>query len=98
VQTASSGTLAPNNDGDNLNMKDTNSTVINSHQYGSEAGDNQSITRDPDITGPNPMIRPSLAISSGGTLFSPDTRIDSSAFSGCSIKAVLKSAKSDWKQ
>lgn len=98
IQLASSGKPYLNNDGDTLTLQDNGSTVIDWHQYGTNANYDQSITRDPDITGPNPMVKHSLANGSSGALFSPGARIDASNFSGCPINAVLKSAKSDWKQ
>ena len=97
VVTASSGTLGLNNSGDTLTIKNSEGTVIDSHQYGTNADDDQSITRDPDITGPDPMVRHSLAAGSSGALFSPGTSINGSSFSGCSTQNSLKSTKSDWK-
>jgi hypothetical protein len=48
--------------------------------YGLEAGDNQSITRSPDITGGEPLIKHSQAEGSAGALFSPGTRLDGTLF------------------
>ena len=50
VQTASSGALGLNNGGDDVTLNDGSSDVA-STSYGSEGGDNQSLTLDPDITG-----------------------------------------------
>ncbi|MCB0201696.1 MAG: ExeM/NucH family extracellular endonuclease, partial [Anaerolineae bacterium] len=82
VQTASTGALGLNNDGDTVTLNDGSSNVV-SYTYGPEGGDNQSLTRDPDITGPDPLIKHSTATGSGGALFSPGTQIDGSAFLGC---------------
>jgi predicted extracellular nuclease/methionine-rich copper-binding protein CopC len=81
VQTASTGTLGLNNGGDSVILNDGNSDVL-TESYGSSAGDNQSITRDPDISGS--FVKHSLATGSGGSLFSPGTLINGSQFSGCS--------------
>ena len=80
VQTASSGALGLNNGGDTVTLNDgtTDLVVVT---YGGEGGDNQSLTRDPDITGP--FVKHSTATGSGGALFSPGTMIDGSPFAGC---------------
>jgi hypothetical protein len=83
MQLASSGQLLLNNDGDTVSIVDDTAKLINSYTYGSEGGDNQSITRDPDISGPDPMVRHSQVASSNGALFSPGTRLDGSFFDGC---------------
>lgn len=90
VQIASQGTLGLNNAGDTLTLYDLDSTAVVSYTYGSEGGDDQSLTRDPDITGPDPLVKHSDASGSGGALFSPGTRINGTAFSGCSAKRMVK--------
>lgn len=82
VQTASSGTLGLNNGGDTVTLNDGSSDVT-SHAYGGEGGNNQSLTRDPDITGS--FVQHSSATGSGGALFSPGTMVDGSTFSGCTV-------------
>ena len=96
VQTSSSGILGLNNAGDTLTLYDLSSTVVNTYTYGSEGGDNQSITRDPDIIGPDPMIKHSLADNSGGALYSPGTRVDGVFFDGCTTRNQLKQAARTW--
>lgn len=81
VQTASSGTLGLNNGGDSVILNDGSANVASS-SYGSEGGDNQSLTLDPDITG-SAYVKHTLATGSGGTLFSPGTMIDGTAFAEC---------------
>lgn len=49
--------------------------VIEGYAY-SSADDNQSITRDPEIIGPDPMVNHSDATGADGALFSPGTEID----------------------
>jgi hypothetical protein len=85
VQIASKGTLGLNNDGDILRLLDAEGTEILIYTYGIEGGDDQSITRDPDITGSEPLVKHSIASSSDGSLFSPGTRMDGTAFLGCGI-------------
>ena len=49
---ASTGLLGLNNGGDNVIVADAFGIEIINETYGSDAGDNQSLGRDPDITGP----------------------------------------------
>ncbi|UCD74132.1 MAG: lamin tail domain-containing protein, partial [Phycisphaerales bacterium] len=51
VQTASTGQLGLNNAGDTVSIYDSTQVLRAQVEYGSEGGDNQSLTRDPDITG-----------------------------------------------
>ena len=87
VQTASTGALGLNNGGDVVTLNNGASDVA-SVSYGSEGGDNQSLTRDPDITGSDPLVKHATATGSAGALFSPGTLIDGSGFSGCTVVAV----------
>ncbi len=86
VQTASEGFLGFNNGGDGIFLNDGLSDVA-TLTYGSEGGNDQSITRDPDITGMEPLVEHSTAPGSGGALFSPGTRVDGSDFVGCPAPA-----------
>jgi predicted extracellular nuclease len=81
VQTASTGELGLNNTGDIITLSDgsTDQAVV---AYGSEGGDDQSLTRDPDVGG-STFVKHSEATGSGGTLFSPGTLIDGASFAGC---------------
>ena len=72
VQTASSRSLSLNNDGDTITLNNSTSDIA-THIYGSEGGKDQSLTRNPDITGT--YVQHSTATNSGGTLFSPGTKI-----------------------
>ena len=69
-QTASSGSLGLNNWGDTVNLYNANGDLMASVTYGSEAREDQSIVRDPEITGPF-SLHGSVA---DGRLFSPGTR------------------------
>jgi predicted extracellular nuclease len=90
VQTASGGSLGLNNGGDTVTLT-LNDGVTDqaSYAYGGEGGDNQSLTRDPDITGATPLVKHSTAAGSGGALFSPGTMIDGSQFAGCPLVVTL---------
>lgn len=74
VQTASSGGLSLNNSGDTITLKDDADSLVMQVIYGSEGGDNQSLTRSPDITGD--FVKHSTASGSAGALFSPGTKLD----------------------
>ena len=80
IQIASSGGLGLMNTGDLVTLKRPDGTVVLALSYGLEAGDDQSITRSPDITGGEPLIKHSLAEGPGGALYSPGTRLDGSFF------------------
>lgn len=82
VQTASTGFLGLNNGGDSITVADDLGNTIASHAYVSGDATDQAATRDPDISGG--FIAHSLAAGAGGSLFSPGTRLDGSAFIGCS--------------
>ncbi len=88
VQTASEGSLGLNNGGDDITLNNGSKDLF-TVSYGGEGGDNQSITLDPDVTGVPPYTKHTIAAGSGGTLFSPGTRIDSSQFDGCPINAEI---------
>jgi predicted extracellular nuclease len=85
VQTAS-GNLSLNNSGDTVTLNDgaSDQDVVT---YGGEGGDDQSITRDPDITGPS-FVKHSTTTGSGGALFSPGTKIDGLSFPGCVLPDI----------
>ncbi len=93
VQTASGGFLGLNNSGDTITLNDGVSDVA-STSYGSEGGDDQSLTLDPDITGMS-YVKHTVATGSGGTLFSPGTRIDGSNFDGCPSSWVINEIHAD---
>jgi len=84
-QTASTGSLALNNSpGDQVSVMN-GATVVVSYAYGIEGNNNNSITRDPDLTGIDPLVEHTLASTSGGAQFSPGTNADGTAFSGCTL-------------
>jgi hypothetical protein len=87
VQTASGGGLYLNDLGEIVSLRDPGGDVHSTYTYGIEADQNQSITRDPDVNGPDPLVPHSQAAGSGGRLYSPGTRVDGSQFWGCMISA-----------
>lgn len=84
VQTSTTGNLGLSNSGDTV-ILNNGAIDVASYTYGGEGGNNQSITRDPDITGSDPLVHHSTATGSGGVLFSPGTMIDGSPFTGAYI-------------
>ncbi|VAW42332.1 hypothetical protein MNBD_GAMMA01-1105 [hydrothermal vent metagenome] len=82
IANGASEALGLNNGGDTITLA-SGATPIASVVYGAEGGENQSLTRDPEVTGV--LILHSDATNAGGTLFSPGTNADGSNFSGCPI-------------
>ena len=82
VQTASSGYLGLNNSGDTITINDGTTDLLQV-TYGSEGGDDQSLTLDPDITG-EVYVKHSEVSAANGALFSPGTLVDGTQFAGCS--------------
>ncbi len=80
VQTATSGALGLNNGGDTVTLTAADATIIDEVTYGGEGGNNQSLTRDPDITGG--FVQHSTVADAGGALFSPGAETDGTSFVG----------------
>lgn len=81
VQTASTGTLGLNNTGDTVVLS---TGAFNQTLYAYSDGSlTVSLTRDPDITGSDPLVRHDTATGSGGARFSPGTQINGISFSEC---------------
>ncbi len=84
VQTASGGFLGFNNSGDMITLNDgLNDVAVVG--YGSEGGNDQSLTLDPDVTGSLPLVRHTTAAGSNGARFSPGERVDGTLFAGCEL-------------
>jgi hypothetical protein len=83
VQTSSSGNLGLNDRIDIVTLFNLDGVAVANLSYGVEAGADQSITRDPDIYGIEPLVQHSLANGSNGALYSPGTMVDGTYFSGC---------------
>jgi hypothetical protein len=82
VQTASTGQLALNNDGDLITIRDGSGVQSDQVSYPNAGDVNVSYTLDPDVTG-TAFVKHSEAAGSGGTLFSPGSTVDGSAIGGC---------------
>jgi hypothetical protein len=90
TQIASTGSLSLNNGGDSITIKDASSTVVTTYTYGSEGGDNQSMTRDIDLTGA--FVKHST-IAGNAVLFSPGRKnADNIPFS----KTWTGTTNNDW--
>ena len=75
-----SGTLGLNNNGDTIYLQDTEGKLWIQYIFGSEANQDQSLTRDPDLIGAPPFVPHSGASSAGNSLYSPGTRMDGRRF------------------
>ncbi len=75
VQTASSGLLSLGDGGGRVILQDTGGKEIAAYTYGAEAGRSQSLSRQPDLFGPEPLRAHSLLAGSGGRLFSPGRKL-----------------------
>jgi len=89
VQIASTGQLGLNNTGDTIELKN-GSIVIATYAYGSEGNSDQSLTRDPDIAGPTPLVQHTTATGAAGRLHSPGLKVDGTQFSGCQSTTLTK--------
>ncbi|MDG2054974.1 MAG: lamin tail domain-containing protein [Phycisphaerales bacterium] len=87
VTTSSSGSLGFNNGGDTISLSDAGGAVLATYAYGGEANGDQSVTRDPDITGLDPLVQHSSASMSSGSTHSAGTMQDGTPFAGCSVEA-----------
>jgi hypothetical protein len=80
IEVASTGYLGLNNSGDTVSLLDADGTIVLEVTYGSEGGDNQSITRFPDVYGES-FFKHSL-VAADGALFSPGTTVNGASFGG----------------
>lgn len=95
VQVASAGFTGFNNGGDDIIIKTPDGTEVISITYGGEAGNNESITLSPDLTGV--YTAHSTADTGDNSLFSPGTKIDGTSFeSGQSVTWDGSEADNDW--
>lgn len=83
VQTASSGGFYLDNAGGPVRLENASGDQMLAYSYGIEAGNDQSITRSPDIFGPDPLVLHSGVPAAAGALFSPGRQLDGQPFSGC---------------
>jgi predicted extracellular nuclease len=89
VEVASNGQLGLNNAGDTVILKN-GATTIATYTFGAEGGNDQSLTRDPDITGATPLVQHTTATGAGGRLHSPGTKVDGAQFPGCAPPKTTK--------
>ncbi len=80
------GSLGLNNSNETITLADETGVVIDVLSWGSEGGQNQALTRDPDITGS--FVQHTVATGSGGAEFSPGTKIDGTVFQDGTIFPV----------
>ncbi len=82
VRTASNGSLSLNNGGDTVWLLDADEAVVHSYNDASWAViADQSMTRNPDITGQEPLVGHTEPSNSVG-LFSPGRMVDGTPFPG----------------
>ena len=77
------GTLGFNNDGDTITLQSPAGVSQVSYTYSGDGGHNQSLTRSPDIFGPNPLVQHQAAIGVDGKFHSPGTMADGTPFGAC---------------
>jgi len=77
------GSLGLNNSGDAISLCDDSGEERLIYQYGSEGGENQSLTRSPDIMGDIPLVLHGEVDGSNGDLYSPGVMLDGSVFGDC---------------
>ncbi len=77
------GSLGLNNSGDTVTLQDAEGLERLRYQYGEEGGNNQSLTRSPDISGEMPLVPHSEVPESLGALFSPGVKLDNTVFADC---------------
>ena len=72
--------LALNNDGDTVEIKSPEGTQLEVETYGTEAGDDQSLTRFVDLDSDTSLVKHTQAPDAQGVRFSPGTMIDGTSF------------------
>lgn len=90
VDVASGGLLGMNNPGDTMTLLDASFAVVDTFTYSSEGGQDQSLTRDPDVTGQSFVGHGSLG--DGSILFSPGSRNTGAPFAGDSLSVTIEPA------
>lgn len=75
---ASTGTLSLNNTEETVTLRDAAGNLLSQVAYGSEGGNDQSLTLDPDVTGD--LVQHTTSPDASGARFSPGTRVDGRPF------------------
>ncbi len=77
------GSLSLNNSGDVLSLRDDQGIAQIVLSYGPEGGQNQSLTRYPDLAETLPLFLHSEILEASGALFSPGVKLDGFSFGVC---------------
>ncbi|MEN3971800.1 lamin tail domain-containing protein [Sphingomicrobium sp. XHP0235] len=93
VVVASTNALGLNNGGDTVTIRDAGGEIAAEFAYGSNGGNDQSLVRDPDLTGE--FVLHGGAAGSGGALFSPGTQTDGTAFGSVAASPGVFSIESE---
>jgi len=72
--------LALNNDGDSVQIKSPEGTSLEVETYGTEGGDDQSLTRFVDLDTDTSLVKHTQVPGAAGARFSPGTRVDGTSF------------------
>lgn len=82
-QIFTAGSLGLNNEGDHVTIRDIEGFVVAWVSFGSEGNQNQSLTRNPDLSDSLPLVLHSEVPEAGGVLYSPGTKLDLTGFGDC---------------
>ncbi|NQS90777.1 MAG: lamin tail domain-containing protein, partial [Chloroflexi bacterium] len=74
------GSLGLNNSGDTISLWDADEIERLRLVYGSEGGQNQSLTRDPDLSGLLPLVLHGQVPEANGKIYSPGLKLDGDIF------------------
>ncbi|TYP94988.1 Por secretion system C-terminal sorting domain-containing protein [Fodinibius salinus] len=95
IQTSTETGLSFTNSSGNVRLLDASGNVLQDIVYGGtgepNAGDGQSVTRDPDISGS--FVKHSNAKGSSGAIFSPGTKIDGTAFGSATYAIGIRGSE-----
>lgn len=94
IQVASTGALGITNTQETMYVEDASGTTVDSYTHADEANSDQSITRDPDITGTT-MVAHASATGADGSLFSPGTKVDGSYFIDADYPLIINEILAD---
>ena len=79
-QIFTTSSLGLNNSGDTISLWDADGIEKLRLVYGSEGGQNQSLTRDPDLDGHLPLVLHSQVLEANGLIYSPGRKLDGGMF------------------
>lgn len=94
IQTASKGSLGITNEGDRVELQNHVGEVIDTYTYSIEGSNNQSINRSPDLDEGTMSLHSSIP-ASNGTLYSPGTQLNGSAFEAPIIDLIINEIHAD---